>query len=245
VPDKALENYYLQALRAALSEVPQGEATCPEPPDFVIPSHKDRLGIEFTEVHLPPQPGSKPHQERQALKERIAALAERTHQELGGPALYVGIYFNEHVQLSKADIRPLAREIAESVLRAPMPRSINEPVELPWGMRPETTWGIHILPSIDGKDKLWHPEAGGMVADITSKHVRALVQRKARTVSLARSRCDELWLVLVNNPFSRAAPAEITPEALSATYEAAFDRLILLLPHLARAHTLEIARPAA
>jgi hypothetical protein len=84
-----------------------------------------------------------------------------------------------------------------------------------------------------------------MVADITSEHVGALVLRKARTVSLARSRCDELWLVLVNNPFSRAAPAEITPEAVSAAYETAFDRLIWLLPHVPRAHTLEIARPAA
>jgi hypothetical protein len=84
-----------------------------------------------------------------------------------------------------------------------------------------------------------------MVADITSEHVRALVQRKARTASLARSRCDELWLVMVNNPFSRAAPAEITTESLSASYEASFDRLIWLLPHVPRAHTLEIARPAA
>ena len=91
MPDKALENYYLQALREALPEVPQGEPACPEPPDFVIPSPKGRLGIEFTEVHLPPQPGSRPHQERHALKERIVALAERTHHELGGPALYVGI----------------------------------------------------------------------------------------------------------------------------------------------------------
>ena len=245
MPDKPLENYYLRALREALPEVPHGEPACPEPPDFVIPSHKGRLGIEFTEVHLPPQPGSRPHQERQALKERIVALAERTHHELGDPALYVGIYFNEHVQLSKANTRPLARAIAESVLSAPMPRSINEPVELPWGLRPEATWGIQIHPSIDGKDKLWHPDAGGMVADITSEHVGALVQRKGRTVSLARSRCDELWLVLVNNPFSRAAPAEITPEALSAAYEAAFDRLIWLLPHVPRAHALEIARPAA
>jgi hypothetical protein len=32
---------------------------------------------------------------------------------------------------------------------------------------------------------------------------------------------------------------------LSASYESAFDRLILLLPHVPRAHTLEIARPAA
>jgi hypothetical protein len=245
MPDKPLEHYYLQALRTALPEVPPGEPVCPEPPDFVIPSHKGRLGIEFTEVHLPPQPGARPHQERQALKDRIVALAERTHNDLGGPALYVGIYFNEHVPLSKADIRPLARAIADSVLAAPMPRSISEPVELPWGMRPEATWGVEIHPSIDGKDKLSHADAGGWVADITTEHVGAVLQRKARTVSLARARCDELWLVLVNNPFSRAAPAEITTEALSASYEAAFDRLIWLLPHVPRAHTLEIARPAA
>jgi hypothetical protein len=245
MPDKPREHYYLQALRRALPEVPPGEPVCPEPPDFVIAGHNRRLGIEFTEVHLPPRSGARPHQERQALKDQIVGLAQRTHHDLGGPALYVGIYFNEHVPLSKADIRPHARAIADSVLAAPMPLSIAEPVELSWGMVPEAIWRIQIHPSSDGKDKRWHADAGGWVADITTEHVGAVVQRKARTVSLARARCDELWLVLVNDPFSRAAPAEITTEALSASYESAFDRLILLLPHVPRAHTLEIARPAA
>jgi hypothetical protein len=126
-----------------------------------------------------------------------------------------------------------------------MPQSIREPVELSWGMRPEFTTGIQIHASIDGRDKLWHADAGGWVADITAEQVGDVVQRKARTVPLARSRCEELWLVLVNNPFSRAAPAEITKEALAASYEAPFDRLIWLLPHVPRAYSLEISRPAA
>jgi hypothetical protein len=126
-----------------------------------------------------------------------------------------------------------------------MPQSIREPVELPWGARPEVTTGIQIHPSIDGKDKLWHADAGGWVADITTDHVASVLQRKARTVTVARSRCDELWLVLVNNLFSRAAPAEITTEALSASYKAPFDKLIWLLPHVPRAHVLGLAPPAA
>jgi hypothetical protein len=123
-----------------------------------------------------------------------------------------------------------------------MPQSIREPVELPWGARPEVTTGIQIHPSIDGKDKLWHADAGGWVADITTDHVAGVLQRKARTVTVARSRCDELWLVLVNNPFSRAAPAEITTEALSASYKAPFDKLIWLLPHVPRAMFLDSCR---
>src|SRR5947207_682369 len=86
----------------------------------------------------------------------------------------------------------------------------GEPVEIPWGRRPEATWGILIHPSVDGEDKLWHPDAGGWVASISPEQIADVVRTKARTAQVARTRCDKLWLVIVNESFGRAAPAEIS-----------------------------------
>jgi hypothetical protein len=103
-----------------------------------------------------------------------------------------------------------------------------------------------IFPSIDGKDQLWHADAGGWVAQISAEQIASVVQAKARRAPLARTRCDRLWLVVVNDAFSRAAPAEISAEARAASYEGPFDRLIWLLPgHPPRAIDLRLEAPAS
>jgi hypothetical protein len=200
----------------------------------------------MTAFHLPTEPGKRPYQERQSLKERIVQLAERLHQQSGGPALYVMVCFNERIPLDKKDVQPLAREIAASVLRAPFPRSVNEPVEIPWGRRPAATWGIQIHPSVDGVDKLWHPDAGGWVARVSAQQIADVIKAKARRARVARRRCDRLWLVIVNESFGKAAPAEISEEAVAASYDGPFDRLIWLVPMMPpRAIDLELRSPAA
>jgi hypothetical protein len=244
VPDKRRERYYLDALRRALPEVPAGQPTEPEPPDFLFHTETDRLGVELTAFHLPPAEGEFAHQARQALKERIVEIADRLHHEAGGPALYVSVHFSHHASITKRDVQPMARAIAYAVLAAPAPLSISEPVELPWGSRPDFVWAIRIHPSVKGRDRLWHADAGGMVADIAPDHVSRVVLAKARNAPLARARCDRLWLVIVNDAFSHAAPAEITTAALEATYSGPFDRLIWLLPHVPKALDLRV-RPAA
>jgi hypothetical protein len=230
MPDKNRERYYLEALRDALPEIPKGKPLEAETPDFLVQSETGVIGIELTVFHLPTAPGTQPYQERQSLKDRIVQLAERMHHDAGGPALYVSNFFSAHSAIRKQDTVPMAQALAPSVLRSPVSRSFREPLEIPWGQRPEFTSGIQILPSVDGKDKLWHADAGGCVADITSQHVDNTLKAKARRVATARTRCDELWLAIVNDGFGRTAPAEITDQARAAVYETPFDRVIWLLP---------------
>ena len=136
------------------------------------------------------------------------------------------------------------RQLADAVLAHPVPQRFEDPaVELVWGRRPAWTSGIHVMGSSDGVERFWNADWGGWVARITSKHVSDEIKRKAGTELLARTRCDELWLVIVSSHFSQAAPADISDEALSAMYEAPFDRIIWLLPHVPRAIDLQIARP--
>jgi hypothetical protein len=246
MPDKQRERWYFEALQRAIPELTAGSAEEPEPPDFVVQCDSRRIGVELTVFHLPAAVGQRPHQEQQSLKEHIVRLAESTHTDRGGPALYVGVYFNLNRVLTKKDIQPLSRAIADAVLAAPRPRSMNEPVELTWEQRPEGISGIQIHPSIDGIDKLWHADAGGWVAEITKDHVASVVEAKSRSASLARTRCDQLWLVIVHDLFSRAAPAELSASAINAEYTGPFDRLIWLMPHHPeRVLQLKLLSPAA
>ena len=245
MPNKAHERFYLEALQRALHEVPSGPSLEPEPPDFVFINDGYRLGIELTNFHLPPKPGESPHQEWQSLKEQIVVQAERLHAESGGLPLYVEVIFHERRRLRKKDIQPFARELADAILSYPIPEHFRESaITIPWGHRPGWTAGIQVHGSVNGVDKLWDADAGGWVAEITSEHILEVIRSKARREPLARTQCDELWLVIVNDNFSRAAQAEISIEALSASYEGPFERLIWLLPHVPRAIDLQLAQPA-
>lgn len=233
MPDKKRERYYFEILRQALPDLASGEAIEFESPDFILMTDSRRIGFELTTFHFPPPPGERPYQEQQSLKEHIVTVAERLHAAAGGSALYVGVYFSQNDVLTKAAIQPLGRAIADAVLRAPMPRSMSEPVELRFGAVPQGVSGIQIHPSVDGVDKLWHEDAGGWVADITSAQVSKVIESKSRMETTARRHCDELWLVIVHDEFSRSAPAAITAEALSKHYRGSFDRVVWLSPYAA------------
>lgn len=246
MPDKRRERFYLEALQRALRDAPLGSPLEPEPPDFVFVNLGHRLGIELTTFHLPPKPGEPPHQEWQSLKDQIVVQAERLHAEAGGLPLYVDVIFHERQRLRKKDIQPFARELAAVLLAYPVPHHFSEPaIAIPWGHKPKWTAGIQVHGSVNGVDKLWEADAGGWVAEITSEHISEVVRVKASRERLARIQCDELWLVIVNDNFSRAAQAEISTEALSALYEGPFDRLVWLLPHVPRAIDLQLTQRAA
>jgi hypothetical protein len=180
MPDKERERFYFEMLRRAMPELPSVDPTEPEPPDFLFATAEGALGIEFTAFHLPPTLGDRPHQERQALKERIVTLAEQLHEERGGPSLYVDVHFNDHLALDNKDAVRLAGEIADSVLGSPLPTSISDPVHVRWRTRPKETSRIRIHPTVDPEDRLWTADAGGWVATITSDHLNRVFARQAK-----------------------------------------------------------------
>jgi len=118
--------------------------------------------------------------------------------------------------VTKSDCQPLAREIAKAILNFPVPVSFSQTlVEIPLGQLPKGIVAISLHGSIDGKNRLWQPASGGFVAAISIDQVAGVVRKKGKRASRARSNCDLLWLVIVSDEFSDAAPAEISEEAVS------------------------------
>jgi len=241
MPDKEREHRYLAELRKCVPELPPGEPIDDsEPPDFLLGSRPNRIGIEFTEYHHPPKPGKRPHQEVQSLKNRVVKLAEQLHAQAGGPALYVTTIFGRHGRLSKETVRPIAKAFADAVLSQDVPRSGHDAsVRIPRELLPREIAQARAHGSVDGEDKLWQADAGGWVAQIAPSDVQREVARKLRIVDTARRRCDALWLVIVHN-LVRGEPCELSAQARTAEYTHAFDRLLWLDPHTPRMIDLRV-----
>ena len=100
-----------------------------------------------------------------------------------------------------------------------------------WSQLPEGIASITMFASVDGRDRLWSPGNGGWVVPVQKDHVDAVIERKLHVSTAAKEKCDEVWLVIVNDEFSNAAPAELSDDARAASYRYPFHRLLSLEPH--------------
>ena len=243
MPDKDRERFYFERLRNALPAIPAAPLVEREPPDFVVGEAPARLGIEFTVLHLPPSAGARPAAERHALKTQIMATAERMHSACGGPALYVKALFRPGQPLYKKDVAQLAEQVCDAVCSAPAPGAVSEVLDVNWQHLPREIASIRVRGSVNGEDRLWSADHAGWVAAVQPEQVQHELSRKAATAAAARFWCDQLWLVIVNDPFTGAAFAELADAAREAVYTHPFDRAIWLEPHEGRAFQLN-APPA-
>ena len=157
--------------------------------------------------------------------------------------MYVKALFRPGQPLYKKDVARLAEQVCDAVRSAPAPGSVSEVLEVKWQHLPREIASIRVRGSVNGEDRLWSADHAGWVAVVQPAQVQHELSRKAPTAAAARLWCDELWLVIVNDPFTGAAFAELADAAREAVYAYPFDRAIWLEPHDGRAFQLNA--PAA
>lgn len=230
MPDKERERYYLQSLLTTLGQ--EGAILGGEHPDFLLLANGERLGVELTVFHLPPANGERPHQEQVALQARAVEQARRRHTAGGGCALYVTVNFRPGHVLSRKSADVLGKELYHCVNGHSLPEHYRQGrLEIPVQTLPEGIVGCSVYGSMDGKDALWYGGHGGCVAPVSPAHVQAVLTRKAGKAVRMRQHCDRLWLVVVQDAFSAAAPCELSLEAAEHSYIHPFDRALWFVPH--------------
>lgn len=229
MPDKARERYHMDQFRAAIGL--SGIVQEGEHPDFVVLSGGERIGIELTSFHLPPDLGERPEQEQVALQALAVERARSTFRDAGGVALYVNVEFSNNA-LNKQRAYVVGDELCRGLQALRLPERISDgPYEVPHEHLPNDVVACCVRASFDGQDELWQGGRGGWVAPVSAAHVQAELSRKAPKAQRMRRRCDQLWLVIVHDLF-RSASCVLSPAALLHTYEHHFDRAYWLIAHV-------------
>jgi hypothetical protein len=229
MPKKERECFYLQQLQSCSVGVPDGEARDSES-DFLIFAN-ETLGVEFTEFHLPAGAGERPYQEVQSLQEQAVDIAEDAHTSAGGPALYVHVIFGRHGRLARRTVRQIGETLTDALLSFPVPRSIRDgDIDIPRTLLPPEIARVRVHGSVDGVDRLWQCGYGSWVAPVTVSHIQSEIDRKGQKEPLARRKCDQLWLVIVQDIGTEAHACELSDVAQVGPYEHPFDRLLWLEP---------------
>jgi hypothetical protein len=232
MPNKERERFYLERLRACSIGLPDSDARDSESPDFLLDADPT-LGVEFTEFYLPGGPHERPYQEVQSLQEQVIDIAEKAHASAGGPALYVHVTFSRHGRLAKRTVRQIGEALAAVLLSYPVPKSVREAnVSIPSKLLPREIAHVRVHGSVNGVDRLWQGGSGSWVAPVTVAHIQAEIDRKQRTVVLARRKCEQLWLVVVHDLGKEAHACELTEAARLGPYQHPFDRLLWLEAHM-------------
>jgi hypothetical protein len=135
--------------------------------------------------------------------------------------------------LTKRTVRQIGEALANTLLSYPVPQSRREGgVEIPRALLPREIAHVRVHGSVDGVDRLWQCGYGSWVAPLTTAHIQTEIDRKRRMVSLARRKCERLWLVIVHDLSTEAHACELTEAARLGPYEHPFDRLLWLVAHV-------------
>jgi hypothetical protein len=233
VPDKKREQWHFELLRNVVPDFPIGSIEDNrERPDFIVHTEAKTVGIEVTTFDLPPVTGHRPRSEVQSLKRRVVDLARRKHEDAGGPALYVSVRFHHEPNVTKANTHTRADELLRAVQEIQLPRSVEEGhIAMEWPFLPEGISRISVLASVDGKDSLWHASAVGWVIQLQPADIQRVIDKKKKMFAAARAKCDELWLVIVND-MSQTEPVELSDPVANAVATQPFDRVFWFEPHL-------------
>jgi hypothetical protein len=230
---------YLDQLRLCLADFPSGTLEEGESPDFIIRDGAQATGIEFTIFRVPPSDGQGPHQELQTFKDRVVRIASMLHAYSGGPALYVYVFFNEELSPSRHNAEQIGHALSATVLDTKVPGSLEEgAIRVARDKLPEGISNIAIYATLGGRDRLWSADEGGWVASVQPDHIQAIVDNKKRMLEVARTKCSNVWLVIVNDEFGPVAPSDLSEAAAHFQYSHEFDRLVWLQAHLRSALVL-------
>ena len=221
----------LQQLFARLAQpMPDLIEPCEEP-DFILGATPRRLGIEMTDIYWPQRLGTRPRQEQESLRRRVAKLAEQLYQRLDLPPVYVSVHFARQIGLDKRTVRPLAEHIVELTVSNTPPPAQSFAVDSGRQIRACLPTQVRAM-RVHRFDWMRRPSFsvpdGDSVPRLTIAEVQRHIERKNRRYSTYRRKCDAVWLVLSVNGPRLSTAFEVDDDVPAARYDTTFDRVFLL-----------------
>lgn len=246
LPKKDVERHYFDRFRALLQPFPAGIVTSTEEPDFLIEGEHLTIGVELTELHREAQPGQVPLQATEAMRHRVAGLAQELYVLGGGVPVRCTIFMQD-VHIQKNEVEPLAQSIA-AIARRNLPQANSSHSEsYDWVNRayfPDTidTVTVHRLDVIT--ESHFSCPGATWVPKLSSNDIIRTLTAKESKCTAYRERCDAAWLLINADIGAMSTWFDFQRDALTGPFTTSFDRIFVMRGFGQALHSLPVAKPS-
>lgn len=199
--ERFLLDSFLQTLNLPIDITDEREA-----PDFLASYEGQVVGIEVTELFVPPRDGTT-LQAHESLTNRIVQRAKTDYQQRGCPPIHVSIGF-----VPRCDLRNTNRDrLSKALVDFLTVRPLTQWERLDWHpddarQLPDEIAFVHALGVPDQEFAHWVVPRAGWVHPLTDALLQASIDRKASRIETYRSATAESWLLIVAD---RTKPSQL------------------------------------
>jgi hypothetical protein len=226
---KELERWQLERFKKTCSSFPEGKIIESERPDFLIDTSAGIVGIELTQLYRSDSHTALPPKATESLRQQIVDRAHGLYKETGGHPLWVTVFFNLASELRQSLVPELASRVADLVTaaHAGMNARIKLEAESDTSEFPDEIASIHIrrLPILT--EGFWNTWGVGFVPTYNPDQLQKIIEKKEKSISSYRDRCDAIWLVIVVGGFAISSIVNFEDDVYHHSYTTAFDRVFV------------------
>lgn len=199
--ERFLLDSFLQTLNLPIDITDEREA-----PDFLVNYEGRMIGIEVTELFVPPLDGTT-LQAHESLTNRIVQRAKADYQRQGFPPIHVSIGFVPRCDLGGTNRDSLSKALVDFLAVRPLAQSER----LHWHsddarQLPDEIAFVYAL-GVPGEEFAhWVVPRAGWVHPLSAVLLQASIDKKASRIETYRSATDESWLLVVAD---RTKPSQL------------------------------------
>jgi hypothetical protein len=228
---KRVEIFHLLQFVSSYTELPEGNFILDDKPDLRLVTSSGVIGIEHTQIledRLKAQ---------ENLQDKAVALAKSLYNQSDGPMLWLDVVFDNHVALRSKAVEHIARALADAMLgidRRLGPELIMNQwvnveswqynMQYPETLPPQIS-AVHFKYVDNPKSVLWAVSRSTMVPHLSADQIQATVDEKADKLTEYRTRCSEVWLLIVADGGAPSSISDLPADNADHVYTSSFDRL--------------------
>lgn len=235
---------HLEHFKEIYPDFPAGDIEKSEKPDFVVHTRTKLVGIEHTEIFQPSAPNGKSLQARDSLAQKVVEQASSFYLENNDRPLLVQVMFRPKVNINARDTR-----IAKAIVRLVVETDIQPGISLTLKRSrenleyfPGEIVMIHVYRHPNGIENKWRASSSGYIPEITPEQLQEEIDRKEEKLSSYRSRCPEVWLLIVADDRRHPSIVDLASQSISHHYRTHFDRVFFFWNSSRRFVELQLSR---
>jgi hypothetical protein len=227
---KEREHYYLKKAQAAYPDLPPGNPTSTESPDFLFQTESKVLGIEITDfVRRFRRDSLLSLRTIENLHAMVALQAKATFEARHNIPLWIALHWDDRFKFSKKDVSRIASELVD-LIETDIPRQTDAGTSFNWDSHGDLPLfdAIHRISVRRLKNRtkaVWAEVESGFIGG-TIADIQEIADAKEPKVQSYLTKCDEVWLLIIADGAHISSTLDFDVES-SATLHTQFARVLL------------------